>query len=197
MIVVGIAGRAQHGKSTVAAEIVRQCNLHGKTAVVLAFADPLREFVYAQNPFVSPVWRYAEIVDMLGYEKAKSSYPEVRRILQVTGTEAAREVFGARFWIEQMARRVQIADDLSTDVVVVPDVRFENEVEYVEEEAGLLVHVARVNDKGQPWWSGVETTHPSEAYADEAAHRSTYGIVAPDVDTLEIATKEFYEGWLA
>lgn len=123
-MIIGLTGYAQSGKDTVAKALISQ---HG--FIRIAFADALRDFVYKANPMVDNLAGepkfVQEYVDTVGWDKAKQN-PQIRRILQTTGL-AARESFGADFWVRQALKNVQL-----TDKIVVTDVRFLNEAEAIK-----------------------------------------------------------------
>lgn len=131
MIIIGLTGYAQSGKDTVADILVKNYGF-----VRLAFADKIREFLYSVNPMVGGEPLQIK-VDVEGWEQAKK-HPEVRRLLQVTGT-SARKLFGERFWIDQTLRHVA-----GNTKVVVSDVRFTNEANTLKINGGQLWRVQRV-----------------------------------------------------
>jgi hypothetical protein len=123
-MIIGLTGYAQSGKDTVAKILVDQ---FGYTRV--AFADKIRDFLYETNPMFDsivgePVFVKAR-VDRDGWEKAKQS-PHIRRLLQNSGV-AARKVFGEDFWVKQA-----LSSYTPSDNIVVTDVRFTNEADYVK-----------------------------------------------------------------
>lgn len=126
--ILGLAGYARAGKNTVASLLPWPAR---------AFADPLRAAALALNPIVNQ-WgdRLQEVIAWHGWDAAKAVCPEVRRILQVLGTEAGRAVHGEDCWV-----RLAMAD--LPRQVVFTDVRFENELEAILRAGGHVVWVAR------------------------------------------------------
>lgn len=100
-----------------------------------AFADKLREFVYASDPFVE-VWepggakyyRLKDVVDSLGWDEAKK-IPDVRRCLQRTATEAGQTVIDKHVWAnlvrDQMYAHILLCPNA---VCVITDLRFPHEL---------------------------------------------------------------------
>ncbi|MBT6872238.1 MAG: hypothetical protein HOA26_03225, partial [Actinobacteria bacterium] len=82
-LLLGLNGPPGCGKDTAANYLVAE---HNFTKV--AFADPIRVAAFGLDPFVGPGVRLSEIVAAYGWDQAKRSWPEVRRILQALGTEA-------------------------------------------------------------------------------------------------------------
>lgn len=186
-IIIGVTGYAQHGKDSVA-HVLKECvpNLerHG-------FADALRNMALALDPIIIPSslkdasWRYSEVVDAYGYEDAKQ-LPEVRRYLQRLGTEAVRGVLGENVWVDAFARTI---DALPAErSVVITDVRFPNEADYVQ-SVGQLWSVTRYESNGSPFDNGVSTEHPSEAYIAALKERADVRIEAASVRDLELSVK--------
>jgi dephospho-CoA kinase len=153
---VGLTGYKGSGKSTIARELAK------RGWVVLSFADALRDAALDLNPIVGArvtgpdpwdyeVERLADLVNEVGWDMAKKN-DEVRRILQVLGTEVGRAL-DPDVWVNQMAHRMGAY--VSKDVVI-DDVRFANEVEFIRQWKGArMVRIIR---------PGVhrESDHPSE-----------------------------------
>lgn len=148
-MIIGLSGYAQSGKDTVA-ELL--CLNYGYTR--LSFADPMRDAVYALNPYVEGGNRVADLVDEYGWDVAKAN-PEVRRLLQVFGTEVGRKQFGENFWVQQAFDKVE------SDRVVFADVRFPNEAKEVEQYGG---QVWRVNRHNHAAVNGHKSEHAMDNY---------------------------------
>lgn len=163
MVVVGFAGRAQHGKDTAAQALVKT---HGFLPV--AFADPVRTGLLALDPYVEcghlhygamaeqgiPVpchyERLSDLVRRFGWDRVKQ-LPEVRRLKQRFGTEAGRDLHGIHCWVKLMHEALQGIDGCD---VVVTDVRFPNEADLVHEHGGRVYLIDRPGyDNGLPYHS--------------------------------------------
>lgn len=134
---IGLSGFAQVGKDSVA-NILGE---HGFKRVALA--DPIREAAYMLNPIVRAdnrgrTFGLREVVDDIGWDEAKTSIPEVRRLLQVFGTEVGRHLFGEDVWVDLAKKRIG-----PTGKYVVTDVRFLNEVIAIRALGGSLFKVVR------------------------------------------------------
>ena len=137
-MIIGLSGYARSGKDTVA-ELLG-LNYGFKR---ISFALPMRDALYRLNPIVKgsivgEELRLAEYVDHFGWEDAKA-LPEVRRLLQVFGTEVGREMFGKTFWIDQAFKRAE-----EYQRVVIADVRFPNEADTVKIKGGIEIGRAHV-----------------------------------------------------
>lgn len=151
--VLGLHGFAQSGKDTIAKGLER----YGYTRVALA--DPIRSIAYAIDPIIAAdsygrLFRLQEYVDQVGWDDAKVSNSEVRRLLQVIGTEVGRDMLGSNVWVDLAEEKMA-----HPGFWVVTDVRFLNEVDMIRRLNGTLVKVIRpgvrsvnqhVSDKGLP-----------------------------------------------
>jgi dephospho-CoA kinase len=133
-MIIGLSGYAQSGKDTVA-ELL--CLNYGYTR--MSFAQPMRDAIYTLNPIVFNLnSRVADLVDEYGWDVAKAN-PEVRRLLQVFGTDVGRKQFGDNFWVQQAF------DKLESTKIVFSDVRFPNEANEIIQYGGQVWRVNRHN----------------------------------------------------
>jgi len=133
-MIIGLSGYAQSGKDTVA-ELL--CLNYGFKRI--SFALPMRDAIYTLNPIVEGGNRVADLVDEYGWDVAKAN-PEVRRLLQVFGTEVGRNLFGETFWIDQAFKRAE-----EYERVVFSDVRFPNEATAIQQRGGDVWRINRHN----------------------------------------------------
>ena len=147
MKIIGIAGHMRSGKDTAGNYIVDN---YGFTK--LNFADELKQHVYLLNPVVYKEHRLQELVNEYGWDYAKEHFPEIRRLLQVYGTEIVRDNFGENVWVDLLFRK---AEKYKIEKLVIADVRFPNELESVLERGGILIKVKSAANKSHD-------THASE-----------------------------------
>jgi hypothetical protein len=152
---LGLVGRKRSGKDTIAR------HLHGFTRV--AFADALKAAAYDADPVISAggrdgfrMIRLAQLVDLVGWEDAKDSYPDVVTYLQNFGV-SMRDNTDPDIWIKTAMRKATALLNDGADVVIT-DVRFQNEVEAVRDLGGV---VGRVTRPGAPSY-GANSGHVSE-----------------------------------
>jgi hypothetical protein len=186
--IIGVTGYAQHGKDSLGQYLVDH---YGYTR--LAFADSLKQMALVLNPLImgysyqdhmmfqsedeeQSFCRLAGLVDQCGWETAKT-VPEVRRFLQVLGTEAVRDILGQDSWVDALWLKV-----IPGGKYVITDARFPNEVESIRAMYGQVVRVSRVNEDGSPFENGVDVTHPSEAHI--ASLPVDVDLVASNLDQL-------------
>ena len=162
MLVLGIHGPSRSGKDTIYKILLEEfplikferqgfadalkisaakaLGIEGNDAELIARIDRIKESGQVVNPFNSV---------------------SGREFLQRYGTEAHREMFGNHFWLDQVIPNVNnpreryIGFDRTCDVLVIPDVRYQNEVQRVSDANGQLWKINR-NVKGHT------TGHASE-----------------------------------
>lgn len=134
---VGLHGYAGAGKDTVAKVLAE----YGYNRV--AFADVLREALYVLNPIIltdrdGREHRVKDIVDASGWDAAKRTYEEIRRMLQVLGTEVGRQMISQDVWVKAAFKNLDVDKKY-----VFTDVRFQNEHHAIDSRLGLLIKVTR------------------------------------------------------
>lgn len=139
--IIGLMGYARSGKDAVAETLVGQC---GFTRI--AFADKLREFLYALDPMIeTDIYRYAmtrNAVDKIGWDALKemsgnNKELSPRAMLQRAGI-ALRETFGNDILVDAALDALPPGG-----LYVAADVRFPNEVEAIRRRGGALWRVIR------------------------------------------------------
>lgn len=163
--IVGIGGKLASGKDAISDHLV---NKHGW--VKFGMSDALAEALYTLNPWIElptglgwknrftaflarlfrrpvrPVFmQYQKLYDALGYVRAKE-YTEVRRLLQVLGTEVGRkQLSDGSLWTDIMERKVRQAAAEGVPGVIMTGIRFPNELDMVEDLEGESWWVSRPN----------------------------------------------------
>lgn len=176
-ILIAVKAQAQHGKDTVVDILIEK----GFTRV--AFADPLKECMFALDPYVRvdrllyfsqakkthtniPYAEYMRLTTLIeavgGWDEAKA-HPDVRRLLQRFGTEVGRDILGPYLghgdgmWIDIAENRVN-----GVPKAAISDLRFPNEYERTKELNATVWEVFRPN-----FDNGVDPSHPSEKFVRE------------------------------
>lgn len=164
-MIIGLSGYARSGKDEAAKVLVEEYGFRR-----IAFADKLREVLYALNPIVSQ-YHYTtqtfepaednvyvqDVIKAYGWDGYKETPfgTEIRRLLQRLGTEAGRQTLWDSIWVDAALHDVTADDD-----VVIPDTRFPNEYDAVKQRGG---QVWRINRLGV----GPANSHASETSLDD------------------------------
>lgn len=132
---VGLVGNQGAGKT--------QCAQYLKLGYGFAgasFAAPIYDILEKINPYFADEEAsflcYKHAVAELGVQEAKRLIPRVRELLQIIGTELGRDLHGENCWIRILDRKHG-----KKSRVVIDDVRFLNEVDYIRSRNGCIVHV--------------------------------------------------------
>jgi len=137
--VIGLVGRAGSGKDTVYEAL--KAALDDKTVVRVAFGDEVKREVADRHE--------------LSVETIDANKDKFRNLLQEWGLEY-RRVNDPAYWIKKIKPQMDMFHKLA-DVIVITDVRFMNEADYVKDTCkGSLVKVLGNKDKM------LESSHQSE-----------------------------------
>ena len=135
-LLIGFTGPPSSGKNTAADYLEAHHDFRQ-----VAFADAIRQAVLTLDPWVDTFYRLREVVRAWGWETAKRNSPEVRRLLQVFGTEVGRAMFGTAVWVDQVCKK--IATFPPGQRAVITDVRFSNEADALWARGGFLGRIKR------------------------------------------------------
>lgn len=180
--IIGLSGYARSGKDTIAG-FAAEFGWERR-----AFADKLKEFLYAQDPAVvygmdlneTVYGPLSTMVNVMGWEEAKEvapdAYGSVRKVLQRLGTEAGRKILGENVWVDAVMSTLEVGGRY-----IFTDVRFENEAQAIKDRGGSIWRITR------PGFEPVNA-HPSETALDSWEFDrfiTNYG----DLDTLREITR--------
>lgn len=141
---IGLGGYATAGKDAVADFLVTD---HG--FMKMGMSDALLDVMTILNPYLTsvsfpdthPPVRFVDHLEVVGYVEAKR-HPEVRRLMQILGTEIGRNMLGPDTWAD-MARNKILAELDHGRSVAITGIRFPNEIDMIHSLGGALVWVDR------------------------------------------------------
>jgi hypothetical protein len=151
MVLLGLSGYTQSGKSTLAQAIVD--HVWGRCARTYSFADTLKQMAqqlfgltHAQcygteadkNTLTKVPWSSLPIMIQPEF-RAHSQFLLARELLQLFGSDIVRRMNSAA-WVD--ATLVRIGKD-RPDIAVIVDVRFPNEVQGIQRYGGKVIHLLR------------------------------------------------------
>jgi hypothetical protein len=178
-MIIGLVGFIGSGKGTVG-DILEQ-----KGFIKDSFAKPLKDacavmFGWSRELLegdteMSRKWR--EEPDSYWSEKFGREFTP-REALQKMGTEAGRDVFHKDIWVISLLNRAKGKD------VVVTDVRFQNEIQYIQDNGGIVIRVKRGEDPD--WFTLLEKiqldTERTKFMQHEHIHKSEWDWVGCEFD---------------
>jgi hypothetical protein len=177
-MLIGVVGFIGSGKGTVG-DLLEQ-----KGFVKDSFAKPLKDACSAifgwprelleGDTEVSRKWR--EEHDSFWSEKFGYTFTP-RLALQLMGTEAGRNVFHQDIWVVSLLNRAKGKN------VVVTDVRFKNEINYIQQNGGIIVRVKRGEEP--EWYKLAEDAAAGFSSAimgikDKGIHQSEWDWIGSD-----------------
>ena len=149
---IGIAAKARSGKDTVATYLWER---HAFTRI--AFADPMKMAAQAMFGLTSEVtWQDDMKETVIPYWGMSP-----RQIFQLLGTECVKPHFGNDIWIKRFMLTYSVVAE--TDDVIIPDVRFTAEADFIRAKGGRIIHLIRgdapavnahVSEAGVPFVEG-------------------------------------------
>lgn len=150
-MIIALTGAAGSGKDAVAGIL---CSHYGFVPCKMA----------------SPIYEALEVItgvsrdDLMARETKEKPIPWIgkspRELLQTLGTEWGRNLVSEDIWVNSARMRIREAVQLGFSVVI-SDVRFKNEVEWVRGDGGAVWHVERPNI-GSDGCTSQAATHSSE-----------------------------------
>jgi len=144
---IGITGPIGSGKDTTAIFISQVLN-----AGRYSFAEPMREAV--SLIFDIPM-------NELTTQEGKALYDEYwgfthRNLLRLFGNDAMKPVFGDGLWV----KRAELAlRKMAEEIVVISDVRFDLEADFIRRNGGFIIHLDRPDNP----LAGQMSDHASDA----------------------------------
>lgn len=153
--IILISGKANSGKDTVADYIIEKLKEDNKV-VKMPFAYYLKSYL-------------CRFFDWDGEEKT----PEIRDFLQIVGTDIIRDKFNWQdFHVNRVYEDILILQDM-LDYVIIPDLRFKNEGEFMRDRFSkdvVLIHVERKDIDNITKLDSKQQSHKSENALGDIKH---------------------------
>ena len=144
--IIGISGEMGAGKSTLASMITD--NIKGSSCV-MSFAQPVKDIAsIAVGNW--PKGAYLKKYDIT-----------IAKLYQIIGTDMFRDMVHPDVWVDYLVRKLVLMKtlDYSYKTIVIDDVRFQNEVDWIKANNGWVIEIKRDTT---PETSGRDTSHKSE-----------------------------------
>jgi hypothetical protein len=175
--IVGLTGLAGSGKDTAAQYLTEALRARAHTVDTIAFADPIRQMLAALG--VS----HADMADRDRKERPIEGFngASYRHMAQTLGTEWGRQCMGQSFWLARAQARLDRASEVgkAPDFLIITDLRFLNEVNWVLAKGGVVVRVQRAN---------TQATRPHESEVQLANYAAQHTL-ANDADLINLRSR--------
>lgn len=133
---IGVAGNGKRaGKDSFADVLVRHYGFK-----YYSLSAPILAHLCILNPLVTADLRFAEVFEEYGYEEAKDKFPEFRTLMVRYGTDLGRKIFSDYIWVDECVAWVQ---QFKPEKLVIPNIRFANEIEMIKFLGGQIVYIHR------------------------------------------------------
>lgn len=204
-MIVGISGFIGCGKSTVADQLTNNYGFRKdsfaaslKDACAVLFDWP--RYLIEGDTKESREWR--EQTDIWWSNKLNIPNFSPRLALQLIGTDALRNHFNPDIWFLTVENRIHKNPEQN---VVIADVRFQNEIQFIKDQNGLLININR--GPAPIWYETALMANRGNSLAKEAmtktyssAHASEWSWIGAKFDyiinndsTLEVLNSQIKE----
>lgn len=149
-MILGLGGYAESGKDAFADAMIQHDPRWSKTYMsysleqALLVLDPYvpifieDDYKRFPNVYGAEGWeQYSHLHERVGYGPSKMN-PEVRRLLQMLGTQVGRNMFGDNVWVDKM---LEIASQ--NEFTIVTGIRYRNEIDAIIANQGITAWVSR------------------------------------------------------
>lgn len=154
IVVIATSGKIGSGKDFIVQNFIVPMLPANTPYAVLSFADSFK---------IDAVVKRGVVREEVFERKTSLS----RKMLQEEGTEKGRNVYGDNIWIRWVNEQIHLYTKRGIRCFIITDVRFPNEVEYIDNMNGFIVRVVapqRTQEKMEA--EGLIGTHVSETALD-------------------------------
>lgn len=155
-LLIGFGNKARHGKDSAAEAILEHVNGSNRK---------LAQYYGADKAVVARQFRFAEAL----YEECRQLHGMTEKdapLLQKVGSDRRRE--NENYWVDQVFKTADPFLKDSNNVVLITDVRYQNEAREIKKRGGYLINVTRLNPDGTVFIAPDRpANHPSEIDLDE------------------------------
>ena len=160
MKLIGLSGKLGSGKNYIAEKIIAPYFQDKYNILIIGFGDQVKNELYARDVTLT----YDLLYDQKSYESRKK--------LQEYATEYGRDRYNQDMWIRGLDMQIETFQKRSPKeaMILICDVRFVNEANYVKNKNGLLFKVNSPNRTNSRYWK--EADNNQLKYNDICNHKS-------------------------
>jgi hypothetical protein len=135
-LIFGISGIARCGKDTLGKHLISKLQKSGFPTIQISFASVLK---YDLDPFLK------DKVNISAFTENTQEKEIIRPLLVAYGTNVCRKI-DPDHWIKKIEKQVK-ASTSNKIIVVITDVRYENEGKWIKDNGGFLIHLSRMGQR--------------------------------------------------
>jgi phosphomevalonate kinase len=160
MKLIGLSGKLGSGKNYIAEKIIAPYFQDKYNILIIGFGDQVKNELYARDETLT----YDLLYDQKSYE--------LRKKLQEYATEYGRDKYNQDMWIRGLDMQIETFQKRSSKeaMILICDVRFVNEADYVKNKNGLLVKINSPNRTNSRYWK--EADNDQLKYNNICSHKS-------------------------
>jgi len=135
-LVFGIAGVARCGKDTLGKHLISKLNKNSLPCINISFASALKMDL---DLFLK------EKLKISAFTENNTEKDLIRPLLVTYGTDVCRRI-DPDFWIKRIDKKVKSSIQ-NKIIVIITDVRYENEAKWIKQNGGFIIHLSRIGQK--------------------------------------------------
>jgi phosphomevalonate kinase len=160
MKLIGLSGKLGSGKNYIAEKIIAPYFQDKYNILIIGFGDQVKNELYARDIALT----YDLLYDHKTYESRKK--------LQEYATEYGRDKYNQDMWIRGLDMQIETFVKRSPKevMVIICDVRFVNEADYIKKKNGYLFKINSINRTNLRYWK--EADNDQIKYNNICNHKS-------------------------
>lgn len=132
-VIFGVSGVARSGKTTFCKHLINKLERSGVPSVSISFAEEVKRHL---DSFTM------EKLNISCFTENTEEKSIIRPLLVCYATDVCRNKINENFWIKKVEKKI-ISCINNKVVVVIPDVRYKNEMDWIKSLGGFVVHIQR------------------------------------------------------
>jgi dephospho-CoA kinase len=149
MKLIGLSGKLGSGKNYIAEKIIAPYFKDKYNILIIGFGDQVKNELYARDLLLT----YDLLYDNKTFESRKK--------LQEYATEHGRDKYNHDMWIRGLDMQIETFCKRSPKevLVIICDVRFLNEAEYIKSKNGIIIRIEALQRTESRYWKEASNNH--------------------------------------